>query len=121
MPVSGTAREHSNTQMAGCIQGPGVTEAIYFNRLFSRAAFTLLRRAGLEKGTLTFSNGDVFEGSWVNGRRDGRGVHKLASGAEKSGFWKAGLMHGIGRIRRVRCLESTLDLMRSCQRSFTLS
>lgn len=41
------------------------------------------------EGTETFANGDVFEGSFSNGRRDGMGVLKLQNGrVTKRGMWK---------------------------------
>lgn len=33
-----------------------------------------------------FSNGDVFEGEWNNGRKSGRGVYKFANGDAYEGY-----------------------------------
>jgi hypothetical protein len=46
-----------------------------------------------EKGTLTFSNGDVYEGEFKNGKRHGKGVYKSEK-FDFDGEWEEDLMHG---------------------------
>lgn len=48
---------------------------------------------------MTWNNGDVYEGSFVNGTRDGQGSLHFADGSYYYGEWKSDLMHGQG-LRR---------------------
>jgi hypothetical protein len=42
-------------------------------------------------GVATYSNGDVYEGMFVNGRRQGEGVMRYASGEVLETEWEDGL------------------------------
>ena len=44
----------------------------------------------------TESNGDVYEGQFVDGLKEGFGVYIWASGSKYEGNWKAGKKHGQG-------------------------
>ena len=44
------------------------------------------------KGTATYPNGDVYEGSFAGGKRDGEGVLRYKGGQEASGQWSKGLL-----------------------------
>ena len=49
-------------------------------------------------GVLHFKkSGNVFSGNFINGRYDGRGIMKWASGCRYEGQWRASRMHGDGR------------------------
>ena len=41
-------------------------------------------------GTATYANGDIYEGMFVRGKRQGEGTIRYASGEERSGTWKTG-------------------------------
>ena len=43
---------------------------------------------------LNLSNGDVFEGMWLNDERSGFGVMKFSSGEEFKGTWERDKFHG---------------------------
>eukprot|EP00658_Telonema_sp_P-2_P052901 TRINITY_DN4123_c0_g1_i1.p1 TRINITY_DN4123_c0_g1~~TRINITY_DN4123_c0_g1_i1.p1 ORF type:complete len:113 (+),score=19.71 TRINITY_DN4123_c0_g1_i1:52-390(+) len=40
---------------------------------------------------------NVFSGNFINGRYDGRGIMKWATGCRYEGQWRASRMHGDGR------------------------
>ncbi|MEM8851811.1 MAG: 2-isopropylmalate synthase, partial [Pseudomonadota bacterium] len=42
------------------------------------------------EGVATYANGDVYEGSFVAGRRQGPGTMRYATGQVESGEWAAG-------------------------------
>ncbi|OMJ70275.1 hypothetical protein SteCoe_31786 [Stentor coeruleus] len=50
------------------------------------------------KATAYYPNGDIYEGLFVMGVRDGYGVYKYASGQVYEGDFKENLKHGIGRM-----------------------
>ena len=46
---------------------------------------------------ITYSQGDVYDGEWSNdGKRQGRGTLKFASGAKYSGEFVNGFFQGVG-------------------------
>ena len=45
-----------------------------------------------------YSNGDVYEGEFINGKLNGYGVHRTASGNIYSGMFKDGNWHGQGSL-----------------------
>ena len=49
-----------------------------------------------EVRTVTYANGDRYEGEWQGGRPHGRGAYTWASGDRYEGEWRAGRMHGRG-------------------------
>lgn len=49
------------------------------------------------KGTLLYTNGNVYEGAWVQGAATGRGKKKWANGDAYEGGFLAGKKHGEGR------------------------
>lgn len=51
------------------------------------------------KGKNTFQNGDIYEGSYVSGQRNGSGVYKWkATGARYIGEYSKNLKHGQGTM-----------------------
>ena len=46
------------------------------------------------KGTLTWMNGDSFEGSWLNGTMHGFGAYTWSDGGCYVGTWTRGLKDG---------------------------
>lgn len=38
-------------------------------------------------GTFTWQDGTKYEGSWKNGKQEGRGIQILESGDELKGIW----------------------------------
>ncbi|KAJ6729943.1 PHOSPHATIDYLINOSITOL-4-PHOSPHATE 5-KINASE RELATED [Salix viminalis] len=46
-----------------------------------------------------YSNGDVYEGDWVDGKYDGYGVETWARGSRYRGQYRQGLRHGFGVYR----------------------
>lgn len=51
------------------------------------------------KGTLTWKNGDTYEGDWNNGVRDGHGIARWTSGDRYEGAFRNDKMHGKGIYR----------------------
>ena len=49
--------------------------------------------------TIRYSNGDVYEGEYRDGKRNGHGTYRYASGAVYEGEFKDGLFHGHGTYR----------------------
>ena len=48
------------------------------------------------KGTLTWSNGDRYEGEWKNGKENGQGTMTRSTGNKYEGEWKDGKENGQG-------------------------
>lgn len=51
------------------------------------------------QGTMTWDNGDVYEGEFFNGNRHGHGTLKFADGSKYVGSWECNYQHGIGTRR----------------------
>jgi hypothetical protein len=49
------------------------------------------------QGTLTFTNGDVYEGNFENGMREGKGIYRSAE-RDFDGDWEEDLLHGTAKI-----------------------
>ena len=50
-------------------------------------------------GTATYENNDIFEGDFLDGRRDGRGTYRYyKSGNKYQGDWSQNNKHGIGKM-----------------------
>ncbi len=47
-----------------------------------------------------FANGDVFEGFFVNGKRQGNGILVYSNGTRREGEWKRGKLHGLVFLHR---------------------
>jgi len=54
-----------------------------------------------DNGTLIWSNGDQYNGSFRNGQREGHGTITWQAGGEYVGEWHANCMHGTGTRRYV--------------------
>jgi hypothetical protein len=52
------------------------------------------------KGKLFWKNGDKFEGSWVNNKRDGFGIKKWDSGVIYEGHYHNDIKHGEGILKK---------------------
>jgi len=48
------------------------------------------------KGTYKYTNGNVYEGEWVDGRKSGEGTQTWPSGEKYSGSWSNNREHGEG-------------------------
>ena len=44
------------------------------------------------EGVASYANGDVYEGSFVRGRREGPGTMRFADGQESVGTWSDGAL-----------------------------
>ena len=53
------------------------------------------------QGIKTFSNGDVFSGSWKEDKACGFGIKKFAGGDVHSGEYENDLRHGYGVRRKL--------------------
>ncbi len=40
------------------------------------------------RGTLTYPNGDKYEGNFVNNKKSGKGKYTFADGSVQDGLWK---------------------------------
>jgi hypothetical protein len=61
--------------------------------------FGELNEAGLREGygEITYSNSDVYKGSWVNDKPEGRGVYLWKDSGRYEGDFLAGKIHGQGK------------------------
>lgn len=50
------------------------------------------------RGRLKYSNGDVYDGEWVDGKRHGKGLLTIANGSSYLGEFEANLYHGFGLL-----------------------
>ncbi|CAM4847680.1 unnamed protein product [Rotaria magnacalcarata] len=48
------------------------------------------------KSTTKFSNGDIYEGKTMNGKKQGQGTYKWVNGGEYTGEWNENVFHGQG-------------------------
>ncbi len=44
------------------------------------------------EGTATYSNGDIYDGMFLSGKRQGTGTMRYASGEKESGTWDNGAL-----------------------------
>lgn len=73
----------------------------YKNKNFYHGQWKLIKdKIVLEglNGKMTFNDGTVYTGEWVNGKYDGYGEMTLYTGASYSGYWKNGKRHGRGKM-----------------------
>jgi len=49
-----------------------------------------------KNGIMKYANGDVYEGEWKNGKKEGQGVMTYANGNVYDGHWKNGKKEGEG-------------------------
>lgn len=47
---------------------------------------------------MKYANGDVYEGTFVDGVKSGKGVYKFADGGIYTGTYKNDLRHGFGTL-----------------------
>lgn len=52
----------------------------------------------IEEGEETYSNGEIYIGTFKNGERHGFGKYTFSDGKKYEGFFKNGLKHGHGKI-----------------------
>lgn len=50
-------------------------------------------------GVYTYTNGSIYEGQWVDGRKQGQGKQMQPDGSVYTGEWRDNQMHGKGRMR----------------------
>ena len=51
------------------------------------------------KASASYPNGDVYEGDFLDGIREGRGVYRYGSNGDKyDGEWRQNRKHGIGKM-----------------------
>jgi radial spoke head protein 1 len=51
------------------------------------------------KATASYPNGDVYEGDFLDGIREGRGIYRYGGNGDKyDGEWKQNCKHGIGKM-----------------------
>ena len=55
--------------------------------------------------SFTWANGAVYEGSWKNNKRDGRGVYKWSNGDVYDGDWKDNRPNGQGTLKTVAGMQ----------------
>ncbi|OQS04793.1 radial spoke protein 1 [Thraustotheca clavata] len=51
------------------------------------------------QGKLRFANGDIYDGEWLDGKRQGRGTFTYVNGTQYHGEFDTNLFHGFGAIR----------------------
>ena len=52
------------------------------------------------QGRLELENGDIYEGEWREGRKEGRGVYWYSNGDSYNGGWWGNMRHGYGEYKR---------------------
>ena len=50
------------------------------------------------KGTANYPNGDIYEGDFLKGVREGQGVYTYVNLDKYTGGWENNLKHGIGKL-----------------------
>ena len=56
-------------------------------------------RGYTSKGIADYPNGDIYEGYYIEGIREGAGIYRYAVSNEKyEGEWKKNMKHGIGKM-----------------------
>jgi len=45
---------------------------------------------------MTYYNGDIYEGNWVDGKKQGQGTYRNKKGEFYEGYWVNGKMEGKG-------------------------
>ena len=56
-------------------------------------------RGYTSKACANYPNGDIYEGYYIDGIREGRGIYRYAASGEKyDGEWIQNYKHGIGRM-----------------------
>ena len=59
----------------------------------------LMSRGYTGKAQASYPNGDIYEGDFLDGIREGRGKYFYASNGDKyDGEWRNNLKHGIGQM-----------------------
>lgn len=58
---------------------------------------------------MTYSDGAIYEGEWINNKRGGKGTMAFRTGARYQGTWKDDLMHGNGVLT---CKGETSTILR---------
>ena len=72
-------------------------DSIRYYKYFLRAGFMSMDpRNGHGKGKTVFKNGDVFEGEYVRGKREGYGTYTFTDGEKYEGQWYQDQQHGKG-------------------------
>lgn len=57
----------------------------------------------IEKGTIKFANGDIYEGDWSQGAKNGYGKYQCANGVVFDGRWKDDARHGYIFCSKIPC------------------
>lgn len=50
--------------------------------------------------------GNIYEGEWANGMKNGFGKQRYEDGTEYEGQWKDGKEHGYGKMKKVMSTHS---------------
>jgi hypothetical protein len=85
------------TQETGCISGNcdnGSGTYVYSNGFRFEGDFVNGMRDG--RGLLTEPNGNSYDGMWSNDEFNGQGTYKWSDGAKYVGEWKNGIQDGYG-------------------------
>ena len=54
------------------------------------------------QGTITWANGDKYEGEWKDGKKHGKGTETCSNGDKYEGDWKDGEKHGKGTETKIK-------------------
>lgn len=49
-------------------------------------------------GVFNYLNGDQYNGNWVDGHKEGTGIHTSKNGDTYEGHWKNDKRHGYGKL-----------------------
>jgi hypothetical protein len=60
------------------------------------------------QGVLTFTSGDVYDGNFELGKREGKGVYKTKD-KEFDGDWESDLLHGAVKINFIDGMSGNID------------
>lgn len=71
---------------------------IYIGELTTEGIGFDLKAIAEGKGTMTYANGDVYEGSWKNNNKDGLGTMKYENGDTYIGYWYRNNKEGMGTM-----------------------
>ena len=95
-PQENETVEWSGSCADGYANGKGILDWFIGKTLTEKYVGEMKHGWAEGKGTLTSTNGIMYEGEWRQSQQDGQGKQKMPDGSTYSGEWKNGKPHGLG-------------------------
>lgn len=78
-------------------------DSCFIHQIFSNNLISIIAHTG--KGKYTYSGtGDIYQGEYFKGKRQGKGIYSFANGSVYEGEFKDNVKSGLGTYRYVACL-----------------